>query len=95
MLTIVTVVDQALSIVVRRITGREADANLEVSAWRCGWAKFLEGLDNPMKVVGNFDSPKYSCWWGTPGRFRNRVVSRRLPAAAGPATTLVLSPPHN
>lgn len=65
-LTIVTVVDQAPLDCRLEITGRrEGGCNLEVSAWKGDWPKFLEGLDNPMSVVGNFDSPA-DCAGGAP-----------------------------
>ena len=48
-------------------------------------AKFLEGLDNPMKVMGNFDSPKYSWWWGTLVPGRNSVVHHPATAVSSGA----------
>ena len=64
-LTIVTVVDQAPLDCRLEITGRrEGGCNLEVSAWK-GRAQILGGLDNPMSVVGNFDSPE-DCAGGAP-----------------------------
>lgn len=56
LLTIVSVVDQAPLVVVERITGREADAlNFEVARLGGALAKFLAGLENPMKAVWAFN----------------------------------------
>lgn len=57
-------------------------------------AKFLEGLDNPMKAMGNFDSPKYSWWWGTLVPGRNSAVHHPATAVSSGAANARDCSPH-